>query len=74
MCLFLCGQAVLGRAEILNRIGENIVVFHFIRSNYAELIFEKMLNNVLYKLQEDHKIQLVFSGDIKRRIMEYCIS
>ncbi|MCX7704028.1 MAG: ATP-dependent Clp protease ATP-binding subunit [Planctomycetota bacterium] len=67
-------KAVLGRAEILNRIGENIVVFDFIRSNYAELIFEKMLNNVLYKLQEDHKIQLVFSGDIKRRIMEYCIS
>lgn len=67
-------KVVLGRPEILNRIGENIVVFDFIRPNYAELIFEKMLNNVLHKLQEDHKIQLVFNGGTKKRIMEYCTS
>jgi ATP-dependent Clp protease ATP-binding subunit ClpA len=48
----------LQRPEILNRIGENIVVFDFIRESVAVEIFEKMLQSVIDALQESHKIEL----------------
>jgi energy-coupling factor transporter ATP-binding protein EcfA2 len=48
----------LGRPEILNRLGPNIVVFDFIRPKEAHLIFEKALNNVLTKLLASHKIAI----------------
>jgi energy-coupling factor transporter ATP-binding protein EcfA2 len=48
----------LNRPEILNRIGQNIVVFDFIRPAQAYFIFQKMLDNVLNKLQASYKISL----------------
>lgn len=38
---------VLNRPEILNRIGENVVIFDFIRDDVAEEIFEQMVGAVL---------------------------
>jgi len=40
-------KLVLNRPEILNRIGENIIVFDFIRQDVAEQIFEQMVRAVL---------------------------
>jgi energy-coupling factor transporter ATP-binding protein EcfA2 len=40
-------KLVLNRPEILNRIGENIIVFDFIRPAVAERIFEGMISSVL---------------------------
>lgn len=40
-------KLVLNRPEILNRIGENIIVFDFIRQDIAEQIFEQMVDAVL---------------------------
>ncbi len=40
-------KVVLNRPEILNRIGENIIVFDFIRPTVAEQIFDGMVSNVL---------------------------
>ncbi|CAN7663411.1 AAA family ATPase [Caballeronia sp. LjRoot34] len=40
-------KLVLNRPEILNRIGENIIVFDFIRNDVAEKIFEQMVDAVL---------------------------
>jgi AAA domain (Cdc48 subfamily) len=40
-------KAVLNRPEILNRIGENIIVFDFIRDEVAYQIFEQMLDSLL---------------------------
>ncbi|SCB89246.1 AAA family ATPase [Gilliamella intestini] len=40
-------KVVLNRPEILNRIGENIVVFDFIRPEIAEQIFQQMVANIL---------------------------
>lgn len=37
-------KLVLNRPEILNRIGENIIVFDFIREGVAVQIFEQMVN------------------------------
>lgn len=40
-------KLVLNRPELLNRIGENIIVFDFIRPDVAEQIFNQMVDNTL---------------------------
>lgn len=40
-------KLVLNRPEILNRIGENIIVFDFIRDDVGDEIFEQMVRAVL---------------------------
>ena len=60
----------LNRPEILNRIGKNIVVFDFIRKENGYKIFEKMLQNILYKLEDEHKIELVIEDNIKENLKE----
>lgn len=64
----------IGRPEILNRIGDNIVVFDFIRHNVAEGIFEKMLNNVLFKVADSHDINIEFSEGVRARLADACCS
>jgi ATP-dependent Clp protease ATP-binding subunit ClpA len=40
-------KSVLNRPEILNRIGENIIVFDFIREDVAQQIFDQMIDALL---------------------------
>jgi ATP-dependent Clp protease ATP-binding subunit ClpA len=40
-------KSVLNRPEILNRIGENVIVFDFIRSDVADEIFDQMVDALL---------------------------
>jgi hypothetical protein len=56
------------RPEILNRIGDNIVVFDFIRQDIAEQIFEKMLRSVVEQIEDDHKIKFSLSEDAKKKL------
>jgi len=58
------------RPEILNRIGENIVVFDFIRPETARLIMEKMLNNIRFKLEEEKGISLRISDKVKEKLYQ----
>jgi energy-coupling factor transporter ATP-binding protein EcfA2 len=44
-------KLVLNRPEILNRIGENIIVFDFIRDDVAKQIFEQMVESLLGDLK-----------------------
>ena len=46
----------LGRPEILNRIGENIVVFDYIRREAAELILQSQVNKITSRLREQKNI------------------
>jgi len=48
----------IGRPEILNRVGENIVAFDFIRPEHAKLIMNKMLDNIKAKLEDEKKVKL----------------
>ncbi len=41
-------KLVLNRPEILNRIGENIIVFDFIRRDIAEQIFDQQVERLLW--------------------------
>ena len=44
-------KLVLNRPEILNRIGENVIVFDFIREDVADQIFEQLVVSTLADLQ-----------------------
>lgn len=48
----------LGRPEILNRIGENIVVFDFIRPDVAVAILQAQLDKILKRLAADKNIKI----------------
>ncbi len=52
----------LNRPELLNRIGDNIVVFDFIRPEVAIEILSKMTGNILERLRETQQIYLTLSG------------
>lgn len=51
----------LGRPEILNRIGENIVVFDFIRENVADEILKAQVNKITRNLQSEKQITVTLS-------------
>lgn len=48
----------LGRPEILNRIGENVVVFDFIRPEAAEQILRSQVDRIFADLSADRKISV----------------
>ncbi|MHB1427904.1 MAG: AAA family ATPase [Rhodocyclaceae bacterium] len=62
----------LGRPEILNRIGDNIVVFNFIRPDVAALILNGMLKNVTRRLAEEHQLELVIPDAIRAQLLDLC--
>ena len=53
----------LGRPEILNRIGENIVVFDFIREETAEGILRGQLNKIVANMKAEKNITLTISDN-----------
>ena len=48
----------LGRPEILNRIGENIVVFDYIRKEAADLILKGQVSKIIRNLREQKNIDI----------------
>ena len=48
----------LGRPEILNRIGENIVVFDYIRREAAEKILKSQVDKIVSRLREQKNINI----------------
>ena len=48
----------LGRPEILNRIGENIVVFDYIRKDAAKQILKSQVNKITGNLREQKNIRI----------------
>ncbi len=59
----------LGRPEILNRIGENIVVFDFIRKDVAEQILNSQLSKITENLSLEKKINLTISDEAKKQLL-----
>jgi ATP-dependent Clp protease ATP-binding subunit ClpA len=52
----------LGRPEILNRIGDNFVVFDFIREDTAKEIANAQINKIFAKIFEQKGIQVDFNN------------
>ena len=63
----------LGRPELLNRIGENVVVFDFIRPEVATQIFDKMVANILERLADRQKIQISMPEGVRDALRERCL-
>jgi ATP-dependent Clp protease ATP-binding subunit ClpA len=63
----------LSRPEILNRIGDNIVVFDFISPSVAQRIFAGMLDNVVRRVREEHRLALNFDPAVREVLEKRCI-
>ncbi len=62
----------LSRPEILNRIGDNIVVFDFISPPVAELIFDGMLHNIRRRLRDEYKVELILPDAVRADLLARC--
>jgi hypothetical protein len=62
----------LSRPELLNRIGDNIVVFNFITPEVGAIIFDGMLKNVARRLFEEFKVQLSLTPQVHQQLLSRC--
>ncbi|MBQ7139019.1 MAG: ATP-dependent Clp protease ATP-binding subunit [Clostridia bacterium] len=53
----------LGRPEILNRIGENIVVFDFIREEAGKAILKSQVDKIIRRLEEQKNIRVTVTDE-----------
>ncbi len=63
----------LQRAEILNRIGKNIVVFDFIRQESGAEIFDKMVSTLFENIKENYGITVKISREARAKTMEFAL-
>jgi ATP-dependent Clp protease ATP-binding subunit ClpA len=63
----------LSRPEILNRLGDNIIVFGFIAPAVARQIVDGMLHNIVQRVQHEHKLELVIPTPIREMLAAQCV-
>ena len=62
---------ILGRPELLNRIGQNIVVFDFIRAPVMrEIVEKKVLPSIATQVQERWKVDVRFEPKIAEQLIQ----
>ena len=59
----------IGRPEILNRIGENIVVFNFIDQASGVAIFDGMVENVAKAVLAEQRVALEFEPEARNALL-----
>ena len=64
---------VLNRPELLNRLGDNIVVFDFIRPQAARAIFDVLVSNIERRVEREHHAQLVIPAEVREQLLDWCI-
>jgi len=64
----------LGRPEILNRIGENIIVFDYIRPDVAELILNAQIEKIIKYLAFEKRINIKLSEDAVKILLDESLS
>ena len=64
----------LGRPEILNRIGENIVVFDYIRPEVAKLILNAQVNKIIKNMSTEKHIVLNVSESAITTLTEQALN
>ena len=63
----------LGRPELLNRIGDNIVVFDFIDSDTGRRILDLMLENIARHVRQEHRVDIEFPAETRDRLAKLCL-
>lgn len=64
---------VLRRPELLNRIGENVVVFDYIQPVVGWQILNGMMENVRQRILDEHDVRLVLSEQVMQKLRELCV-
>ncbi len=64
----------LRRPELLNRFGENIVVFSFITPDVGREILAKMIDNVCERVRDEHGLELKLSRSLTDQLHTLCMS
>ena len=59
----------LGRPELLNRIGENIIVFDYIRPDTAAAILDAQVEKIARRLSEERRIGLTLSDEARDTLL-----
>jgi hypothetical protein len=67
-------KLTLGRPEILNRLGENIMVFDFIREDVAGEIFDSMLNVLKTKVQQSQGVSVEIVPEAMLALQQLCLA
>jgi ATP-dependent Clp protease ATP-binding subunit ClpA len=65
---------VLNRPELLNRLGDNIVVFNFIGPDAANSIFDLQLANIRQRVNDEHRLTLDLTPEVLQTLREWCTS
>lgn len=64
----------LGRPEILNRIGENIVVFDFIRQEAGEAILRAQVNKIIRRMEEQKSIRITIPKEAYEELRQAALA
>ena len=64
----------LNRPELLNRFGDNIVIFDFIGPEAAGRIFELQLANICRRVSDEHHMKLVLADEVTKTLRDWCTS
>jgi energy-coupling factor transporter ATP-binding protein EcfA2 len=67
-------KVVLNRPELLNRIGDNILVFDFIRPEIADEIFAGMIDDVLTDIASSQNIQVKIDAVPRAQLRALCLT
>jgi ATP-dependent Clp protease ATP-binding subunit ClpA len=67
-------KSALNRPELLNRIGDNVIVFDFIRENIASDIFDGMYKSLLSDLQSQLGIEISLCPDALDSLKKACLA
>ena len=67
-------KVVLNRPELLNRIGDNILVFDFIRSEIADEIFAGMIDGVLTDIASSQDVRVAIDADPRAQLRTLCLT
>jgi ATP-dependent Clp protease ATP-binding subunit ClpA len=67
-------KTVLNRPEILNRIGDNIVVFDFIRPEIADQIFDGMVDTALKDVSASQGITVTIEEVSRAHLRTMCLA
>lgn len=65
-------EQVIGRPELMNRIGGNVVVFNFISPEVAEKIFDLQTRNIRRQLAAGHRVDLELTDDARATLLGHC--
>jgi energy-coupling factor transporter ATP-binding protein EcfA2 len=67
-------KVVLNRPELLNRIGDNILVFDFIRPEIADEIFAGMVDGVLTDIASSQNIRITIDAAPRAQLRALCLT